>query len=197
MMTTYYFCRHGQTENNKNKRLSGWHDTPLTEIGLQEAAMHARKLQGLSFDKIMSSDLGRAFTTAYIISRAVGYNNEIERRPELREANYGDLTGWPYLGDAAGYPDLTPEENTNYIPPNGESQAQMQDRVLACIEQTSAANPDKTILIVAHSGTYNALLSSFSGKPIGVVDAEFNDTHDVITKIIFDDGKIVSFDTLS
>ncbi len=36
-MTMFYICRHGETENNKNRLLSGWIDTPLTEEGVQNA----------------------------------------------------------------------------------------------------------------------------------------------------------------
>jgi probable phosphoglycerate mutase len=35
---TLYFARHGQTEANVEKRFSGYKDTPLTELGLTQAA---------------------------------------------------------------------------------------------------------------------------------------------------------------
>ena len=95
-MTTFYICRHGQTENNKNKRLSGWIDTPLTADGIKNAATSAEKLRSIKFDKIISSDLGRAFITAYLISRKLGYTSTIELSKELREVNYGDLANLPY-----------------------------------------------------------------------------------------------------
>jgi broad specificity phosphatase PhoE len=34
-MNKFYLVRHGETENNRAKRLSGWIDTPLTDTGLQ------------------------------------------------------------------------------------------------------------------------------------------------------------------
>lgn len=94
-MTSFYICRHGQSENNKHGRLSGWIDTPLTEEGVRNAASSAAKLNGTKIDKIVSSDLGRAFVTAYIISRKLNYSNEIELNKGLREINYGELGNMP------------------------------------------------------------------------------------------------------
>jgi probable phosphoglycerate mutase len=187
-MTTFYICRHGQTENNKAGKLMGWIDTPLTDEGVQNAASSAAKLQGIKFDKIIASDLGRAFTTAYLISRRIGFTDEIERSRELREANYGDLANMPY----SAYPKLTPAENTVYVHKNGESLAQMQQRVITYVQKVAADNPDKTILLVAHHGTITALRASFTGVDMGTADAE-EKAHDFAAKFTVSDAKITSF----
>ncbi len=187
-MTTFYICRHGETENNKNGRFSGWIDTSLTDEGVKNATSSAAKLQGISFDKIISSDLGRTFITAYLIARKLGYSSEIERLKDLREVNYGDIANMPY----SSYPELSPEENANYAPPNGESLAQMQKRVMACINGISSSNPDKTILLVAHDGTINAVNASFTDQSIGIVDATHN-AHDSVAEFTVDNGSITSF----
>jgi broad specificity phosphatase PhoE len=188
-MTTFYICRHGQTENNKYKRFSGWIDTPLTEAGVQDALSSGKKLKGISIDKIVASDLGRAFTTAYIISREIGFSAEIKREKELREVNYGDFANQPYTV----YPEVTPEENTNYTSPNGESLAQMQRRVLAYIERLSRDFPDQAILLVAHDGTINAVRSAFTGETMGIADLTHN-AHDFVAKFGYEDGKIISYE---
>src|SRR6266545_7227401 len=105
-MTTFYICRHGETENNKKKRLSGWIDTPLTEEGIKNASSSADKLRSIAFDKIISSDLGRAFVTAYLISRSLGYTSAIELHKDLREVNYGELANKFYSGPDSAYPKL-------------------------------------------------------------------------------------------
>ncbi|HUD81522.1 MAG TPA: histidine phosphatase family protein [Patescibacteria group bacterium] len=196
-MTTFYICRHGQTENNKNKRLSGWIDTPLTADGIKNAATSAEKLRSIKFDKIISSDLGRAFITAYLISRKLGYTSTIELSKELREVNYGDLANLPYSGAESVYPELSATENTNYIPPQGESLAQMQQRVMACIKVISQANPDKTILLSCHDGTINAVFASFTGRDIGTVDADSANHHDFVAKFVYDNGKVISFESVT
>ncbi len=187
-MTIFYICRHGETENNKNQRLSGWIDTPLTEAGIRNAASSAAKLKGVEFDKIISSDLGRAFTTAYLIARELGYTAEIHRYTGLREVNYGDLANMPF----EAYPELTPLENATHISPNGESLAQMQSRVLDCLDTIATDNDGKTIVIVAHDGTVNSIRASFSQESIGIADTTHN-AHDFIAKASYDNGRVISF----
>jgi probable phosphoglycerate mutase len=193
-MTTFYICRHGQTENNKNKRLSGWIDTPLTGAGVLNAISASAKLKGIRFDKVIASDLGRAFRTAYLITQEIDKTLYIDATAALREVNYGDIANTPYEGQNVVYPKLTPEENANYIPPNGESLAQMQRRVMAYIVRIAEENPGKTILLVAHDGTINALYASYANSNIGAVDAESNNAHDCIVKFVISENKITSFD---
>jgi len=169
----------------------GWIDTPLTDEGVQNAAASAAKLKGIKFDKIVSSDLGRAFTTAYLISRKIGFTDEIERSSELREVSYGDLANQPY----SAYPKLSPAENADYVHKNGESLAQMQRRVIACVQRLSADNPDKTILLVAHDGTINAVNAAFLKESIGIVDSSRN-SHDFAAKFTIENGQITSFTEL-
>jgi broad specificity phosphatase PhoE len=89
-MNTFYIVRHGETENNRAKRLSGWIDTPLTDAGLQPTEKVIEKLANVSIDEVYSSDLGRAFITAYVLGRGLGFTGEIKRLSGLREVNYGD-----------------------------------------------------------------------------------------------------------
>jgi len=185
---TFYICRHGETENNKARRLSGWIDTPLTELGEQQALASAAKAQALQIEKIVSSDLGRAFTTAYIIARHLGYQDEIDRLQGLREVSYGDWGNHTYHS----FPDMTVEEQTDFIPPNGESLAQMQQRVLGCIAKLTEKYADKQLLIVAHDGTINALRANFDGESMGQADKTHN-PQDVIFKIEFSGGKVTGF----
>jgi alpha-ribazole phosphatase len=190
-MTTYYICRHGETENNKEKRLSGWIDTPLTEAGVKNAINVAAKLKNITIDKIISSDLGRTFVTAYIISRQIGYESSIDRYKELREVNYGDLANLPINDAIAAYP-AGLNISTN-VAPNGESLAQMQQRVVNFIEVLSIANSGKTILIVGHDGTINAVYANYTNQDIGEVDSSRSNNHDLVAKFTVANNKVESF----
>jgi broad specificity phosphatase PhoE len=192
-MTMFYICRHGETENNRAKRLSGWIDTPLTGEGVLNAVSSAKKLKDMYFDKVIASDLGRAFRTAYIIGQEIGSDLYIDTTPGLREVNYGDIANTPYTGPDRVYPNLNPEENTDYVPPHGESLAQMQARVLATVQKLATQYPDQTILLVAHDGTINAVYAAFAGKNIGIIDAERNNAHDFVAKFVVQDGAITDF----
>ncbi len=187
-MTTIYICRHGETENNTNNRLSGWIDTPLTDEGVRNAAASAAKLDGVIFDRIISSDLGRAFVTAYIISRKLGYTAEIERLAGLREADYGSLTNMFVPDVIATYPDLDTHN------PGGETLAEMQQRVMACLSEIGINYQDKTILLVCHDGPLNAMYASFIDSDIVTTAAGRLNAHDFVAKLSYTDGRITSFE---
>jgi broad specificity phosphatase PhoE len=193
-MTIFYICRHGETENNRKLLLSGWYDTPLIEEGVQQAEACAQKLvvAAVDFDKVITSDLGRAIATAEIINRSLGISDQVERYEGLREVNYGDFANQPI----STYPQLTPEENANFVPPNGESLVQMQQRVMDCLHTIAIANPDKTILIVAHDGTINAVRSAYNNENIGITDSTNRNEYDMVGRFEFDGSRVTSFTVL-
>ncbi|MBC7581266.1 histidine phosphatase family protein [Aeromicrobium sp.] len=195
-MTTFYLCRHGQTENNLHDRLSGWIDTPLTEEGLRNAAQAAAKLRTIAFDKIVSSDLGRSFTPAYLRARHLHYAGEIERYKGLREINYGNVIANMLVADVV---EQFPHElvDVDFVPPGGESLCQMQQRVMACLQQIAAANPHSTIILISHDGTMNALYASFAGLDFGAVAATRYNEHNFVARITYDGDKITTFEEIT
>ena len=63
-----YFVRHGESEGNKG----GFHhhpETPLSETGIKQAEVLAKRLSGTHFDKIYSSTQFRTKQTAEIINK--------------------------------------------------------------------------------------------------------------------------------
>ena len=56
--------RHGRTAWNATNRFQGQTDVPLDEVGVLQGERAARNLATLKPDLIVSSDLGRARTTA-------------------------------------------------------------------------------------------------------------------------------------
>jgi len=149
-MNIFYIARHGETENNRAKRLSGWVDTPLTDTGLQPTDAVIAKLTNLNIDEMYSSDLGRAFITAYVIARGLNFTKEIRRLSGLREVNYGDAANMFRAEAFKLYPSL--DRDTHFTPPNGESLEHMQRRVFETIDQLNNSHTDANILLVCHSG---------------------------------------------
>jgi broad specificity phosphatase PhoE len=194
-MATFYICRHGETENNRAQKTSGWVDTPLTEQGIQNIQAAASRLKNIQFDAIYASDLGRAFITAYLLARNLGIKKEIIRAKNLREASYGDLANMLYAEAEAKYPDL--HAKAGFRPPGGESLAQMQQRALTFLQELSDQNPDKTILLVSHHGVINALYANFSGQDIGTLSGRPVFTHDFVAKLTLKNGKVNSFTEIS
>ncbi|MDQ0507571.1 Alpha-ribazole phosphatase [Aedoeadaptatus ivorii] len=66
-MIELYILRHGQTEWNREDRIQGRQDSPLTEAGIEEIEKMAKTLAHLPFRSCYCSDLGRAKKTAEIL----------------------------------------------------------------------------------------------------------------------------------
>ncbi|KAG9342326.1 hypothetical protein JZ751_016828 [Albula glossodonta] len=101
--------RHGETQYNKDKLLQGQGiDSPLSEIGKQQAEAAGNYLREVKFTNVFSSNMRRARQTADIIVK----NNvhcsgvEIVSDPQLKERNMKDMA------KAAGQscPDFTPPQ---------------------------------------------------------------------------------------
>lgn len=193
-MTTFYICRHGQTEYNLQKRLQGHIDTPITEEGVKNAHNVASKIKNINFDFIVSSDLGRAFVSAYIISRDLDYQKEIFRTKGLREVNFGDLSGLSISGAEEKYPKL--QLYTKFVPPNGESLEQLQQRVFQFITNFAASNQNKVILLVTHDVVINAIFTRFKGIDFGPYNKEHYNPHNYVGTFVFDNNEILSFEEI-
>lgn len=155
------------------------------------AEASAEKLKEIPFDKVVSSDLGRAVATAEIITRSIGFTEEVERSDGLREVSYGDFANQPY----SVAPQLTALENADFVAPHGESLAVMQKRVMETIHKIAVANPDATILIVAHDGTINAVRATYNNESIGIADLTRN-PHDGVVRFEYDGDHVASFEVL-
>jgi len=191
-MNTFYIARHGETENNKAKRLSGWIDTALTEKGLEPTKIVIEKLKRLpKIDVIYASDMGRAFITAYVVARGLDFADEIIRRPGLREVNYGDAANMLSAEAYEKYPRL--DRDTHYAPPNGESLDHMQARVLKDIANIDAQHIDATILIVAHSGVMAALNADYQNTDFGAHNISEAYAHEYVGEFSIADDKVMSF----
>src|SRR5947207_1109736 len=69
----------------------GQNASPLTPTGLEQARKLARRLKGVAFTTLYSSDLGRAHQTARCIADETGH--EVIADQGLRERNFGIFEG--------------------------------------------------------------------------------------------------------
>ena len=92
-----FVVRHGQSQANLGMRYTGQFDTPLTELGIEQAKAVQPILAPYTFDKVYSSDLSRAADTCANALPGV----EFERTALLREYDVGTLMGktWDEVGD--------------------------------------------------------------------------------------------------
>ncbi|HSW99478.1 MAG TPA: histidine phosphatase family protein [Patescibacteria group bacterium] len=194
-MNLFYIARHGETENNRAKRLSGWIDTPLTDTGLQPTKEVIAKLADVSIDEMYSSDVGRAFITAYVIARGLSFTKEIGRLPGLREVNYGNAANMYSAKAYEVYPGL--DSDTHFTPPNGESLAHMQERVLRTINELDKTHTNATIVLVCHSGVMAAIHASYSKQDFGEHNISEVYPHGYVARFTMHSGSIASFEEVS
>lgn len=187
-MPIIYIARHGKTEYNEQKRLQGWIDTPLNEKGIANARTVAFKLRDKNVAKIYSSDLGRAFTTAYLIAQEIGYKSSIILTNDIREVSFGDLSGMPIAEAEEQYPSL--QLDTDYTPPKGESLATMQNRVVKFIGKLQDEEP---VLLITHDSVINAIYAAYKGIDLGTYNVDHYNANDFVARILVQDGNIKEF----
>lgn len=89
-MRKLYLVRHGQTLFNLRGKTQGWCDSPLTELGIQQAEITRSFFtdNNIKIDELYSSTSERAIDTANIIS-----NLPVNPRKGLKEWNFGKMEG--------------------------------------------------------------------------------------------------------
>src|SRR5690242_17324745 len=93
IMNYLVLLRHGESQWNKENRFTGFTDIDLNDKGIAEAKRAGRLLKAVRFDKVYTSTLKRAYRTAELALAEMGQNLPMTRDDDLRERDYGDLTG--------------------------------------------------------------------------------------------------------
>lgn len=136
-------CRHGQTALNATLVVQPA-DTPLDEVGMQQAERLAARLATHRVGRMVSSDLSRARMTAAPIERTLRVRAEL--CDLLRERDFGDVRGTPYskLTEDIYGPD--------YVPPNGESWDVFHERIARAWSLITdlATGLDGDLVVVSH-----------------------------------------------
>lgn len=68
MKKDLYLMRHGQTLFNVRRKIQGWCDSPLTELGIQQAQSAKELLKDISFDHYYCSTAERASDTLELMT---------------------------------------------------------------------------------------------------------------------------------
>lgn len=166
MKTTLYLIRHGETDWNLNGRWQGHADVPLNNKGQRQATLLAQRLkeEGVSFDAIYSSDLARAYQTAWEIGAAVKV--AVQLIPPLREIDMGSWSGLTREEIKEHYPvDYSLLEQGQDIPRGGcETISALRKRVVEAVEALVAQRPGETLALITHGGPIRALLGYAIGQ---------------------------------
>lgn len=148
-MKRLYLLRHGQTEFNVKKLVQGRCDSPLTDLGRQQAAMAAAWLKAHDVvpDKVVSSPLGRAMDTADLVANELlGQNAAVEPCEGIIERCYGTFEEGPH--DALPTDVWDPGEDL--VPFGGEGSQALQKRMVETLTNLISTENVETLLAVSH-----------------------------------------------
>ena len=151
-----YLLRHARVAYFENGRPLRPESVPLTDEGREQARAAAAVLEGIEFDRVITSGLLRTIETA----RIVAPDAEPESWPELREIESGRLEDIPEdeleRTFVEAWRDVVPEEG-QFL--GGESIGSLLDRVIPAIDRL-VRDPDWDVLLaVLHAGVNRAILS--------------------------------------
>ena len=144
----FMFLRHGETEGNA-RRVYQPPDTPLNPTGLAQAKRAAEYLRDHPIERILASDMRRAWETAQAAAEMGSV--PVIPEPRLRERWFGDL-----IGTSSTDLDWRNE------PPNGETLPEFVRRTQAGIED--ALDTEASTLLVAHGGPLYVLVFSLGAE---------------------------------
>jgi 2,3-bisphosphoglycerate-dependent phosphoglycerate mutase len=161
--------RHGQSQWNLENRFTGFHDVDLSEQGRAEAAQAGKHIAaaGITFDQVYTSTLKRAYTTAEIVLREAGQEGLVSgmiKHDDLRERDYGDLTGLNKDETKQKYGEEQVQiwrRSYDVQPPGGESLKDVvENRVRPYYESEirKSIAAGKNLLIAAHGNSLRGLL---------------------------------------
>lgn len=151
--------RHGQTSYNL---LGLCNDDPsqnvlLTELGIRQAEGAAKKLKGVSVERIFVSELPRTQETAKIINRY--HAIPVTVHPDINDIRTG------YDGKLVSeYFAAVERDRLNITPPGGESLLTYKERVLRFLHWLRQQQ-EKTVLVVAHEETLRVITAFFRDLP--------------------------------
>ena len=153
-----YLFRHGETFYNKSKRLTGWRNSRLTNVGKNQAKLIAQKLRDMKFDVAFRTSLSRSSDSLKIILQ---YHPECKRivvDDRLIERSYGDLEGKYHKTIIKQYGKKQFDvwhRSYDVPPPGGESIKMVEKRVFSFIK-------DLPLLIEKEKG--NAVISAHNNS---------------------------------
>ena len=159
---TIYLVRHGHSEGNE-KGIFGT-DPELTDLGKQQAADLAKKLQNIHFDAVFASDKIRAQQTAKIVT--LERNIAVQVKELLKEKDWGELEGkiQAKVKEEIGHlfeksRKLPKNERAKYrVAPRVETEEEIIARFITGLREIAVAYSGKTVLVVSHQYVIRVLL---------------------------------------
>ena len=152
-MTRLIIVRHGQSVANEQKRFAGHSNFDLTPLGRKQAELAGEYIfKNFKADAIYSSDLKRAYHTSLPAAKLFGL--EVTKSPDLREIFAGEWETLTFDEILEQYTEDFTLWRTDIGASrctDGESVAELYDRVCPEFLRIAEENEGKTVLIFTHA----------------------------------------------
>lgn len=170
MNDTYLLLvRHGQTEWNRERRIQGNGDSPLTTLGHAQAEAAADALRRYPIDALYASDAGRALQTVEPIVASM--KKPVTTDSRLRERHYGLFEGKTQEEIRQAFPEIYLDYQKrlpNFVAPGGESSAMLQARAMEACNEIALRHTGQHVAVVSHGGTIQAIARCVLGVPLAI-----------------------------
>ena len=151
--TRLIFVRHGQSLGNKNHLFLGHTDMDLSELGYEQAKLACQYVaEHYDVSYVYSSDLLRAFHTVEPLAKKLHIKQTA--RKELREIFAGEWEGMAFDDIAFQFSDAFDvwcHKIGAAVCTNGESVAELRQRIVAEAEYLAKLHPGQTVCIGSHA----------------------------------------------
>jgi len=172
-LTTLILVRHGESEWNRAGRIQGQVNSPLTDLGINQAKATRDYLSVILLNQqleIYTSPLDRALQTAEIIAQGIDYpSRKIIIEERLNDFNLGEISGtfgWDKVAEI--FPEqaqLRLQDPMRFHPSGGESGVEFDARLRSLLEDLM---DDGTLKLMVSHGIVNkfirGILKNLSGK---------------------------------
>ena len=148
-------------ESNQMAGLPGEADTP-SPAGHSQIEKLIETCRDENVQAIFHSTQARAVFVAEALALALNVPSVAD--PGLEERNFGDWNSWEWSQISAELNKLTAQERYTFIPPNGESWQQMEERIHIALEQIGVGQYT-SIAVVTHWGSIRVLLPMIKNEP--------------------------------
>lgn len=167
MTTTLVLIRHGETEWNRQGRIQGHLDSPLTPEGVAQARACSIRLREEHFDQVVASDLPRVRHTAELLIEGRGFPIRLDAA--LRERSYGIGEGLTYAEMDAQHPEFFSRIRTtdpDYAVEGSESRREFHQRITNALRGIAGDHAGQRVLVVTHGGVLGVVYRWLNGLHI-------------------------------
>ncbi|MDD6490334.1 MAG: histidine phosphatase family protein [Clostridia bacterium] len=188
-MTKVILVRHCQAEGNLKRFFQGRIDTDITETGRKQIGEVMELLSAEPIDEIYCTSLTRARKTAEGIN--LYHELPIHTDDSFLEIDAGDWEGKLLTDIAVEFPEQYENWCSNqkdFSAPNGESMAQVYERVKNGLLNIVKQNPNKIVCIVSHGCAIKNMMCFAHGWTLENMDKVPLGTNTSVNIIEFDDN---------